>query len=100
MQPILLTGQWQSSRGSKSFRAVNPANRQPLEDTYPVSPWAEIDAALEAAAAAYEAVCGWPGERIAAFLEAFAAGIEANAGAIVQMAHLETGLPVEPRLEN
>lgn len=100
MQPILLNGQWQASRGSQSFRAVNPANRQPLEDAYPVSPWAEVEAALDAAAAAYEAVRGWPGERFAAFLEAFAAGIEANAGAIVEMAHLETGLPVEPRLKN
>ncbi|MBL8849664.1 MAG: aldehyde dehydrogenase family protein [Planctomycetaceae bacterium] len=99
-QQILLNGQWQPSQGQKSFRAMNPATRQPLDEDYPVSPWSEVDAALTAAAAAFETVRDWPGERFAAFLDAFAAGIEANAAAIVAMANLETGLPVEPRLKN
>jgi NADP-dependent aldehyde dehydrogenase len=99
-QPILLNGRWQPSQGKQTFRAVNPANKQLLDDDYPISPWAEIDAALPAAAAAFDTVRSWPGERFAAFLEAFATGIEANAAAIVIMANLETGLPVEPRLKN
>lgn len=99
-QSILLNGRWQASQGQQTFQAVNPANRQPLEDEYPVSPWSEIDAALSAAATAFETVRAWPGDRFAAFLEAFAAGIEGNADAIVQTAHLETGLPVEPRLRS
>lgn len=99
-QPVLLNGRWQATEGKQSFQAVNPANKQPLPEDYPVSPWSEIDAALAAASAAFDATRGWPGERFAAFLEAFASGIEANAAAIVTTANLETGLPVEPRLKN
>jgi 2,5-dioxopentanoate dehydrogenase len=99
-QPILLNGRWQASQGKQTFQAVNPANKQPLADEYPISPWSEVDAALTAASAAFEATRNWPGERFAAFLDAYAAAIEANAAAIVTMANLETGLPVEPRLKN
>lgn len=99
-QPVLINGRWQASQGKQTFQAVNPANKQPLEGEFPISPWSEVDAALTAAAAAFETVCTWPGERFAKFLEAFAGGIEAKADAIVQTAHLETGLPVEPRLKN
>ena len=100
MQPVLLNGRWQSSQAKQGFRATNPANKQPLEDEYPLSGWSEVESALDAAAAAFEAVRGWPGERFARFLEAFADGIESNADAIVAMANLETALPVEPRLKN
>lgn len=99
-QPVLINGRWQASQGKQTFQAVNPANRQPLEGEFPISPWSEVDTALTAATAAFETVRTWPGERFAAFLEAFAAGIEAKADAIVQTANLETGLPVEPRLKN
>lgn len=99
-QPILLNGHWQDSQGKQTFQAVNPANRQPLPDEFPVSPWPEVDAALTAASTAFETTRNWPGERFAAFLEAYAAAIETNAAAIVAMANLETGLPVEPRLKN
>src|SRR5690606_7014465 len=37
-------------------------------------------------------------ERIAAFLDGYAAGIEAEAEALVALAHAETGLPASPRL--
>jgi 2,5-dioxopentanoate dehydrogenase len=39
-----------------------------------------------------------PGERIAGFLERFAAEIEQRREPLVQMAHLETGLAASPRL--
>ena len=98
--PILLNGAWQASQSKQTFRATNPADKQPLEDDYPVSGWSEVDSALNAAAAAFETVRNWPGDRFATFLEAFAGGIEANADAIVATAHQETALPVEPRLKN
>src|SRR5688572_9353240 len=99
-QPILLNGNWQPSQGRKSFRAVGPSNRAPLPDEFPISPWEEVEAALEAAARAFEITRTWPGERFAAFLEEYASNIEQHADAIVQSAHTETALPVEPRLKS
>ena len=39
-----------------------------------------------------------PAEQIAAFLEAYAKLIEANAEKLVSIANLETALPIKPRL--
>src|SRR5690348_10420966 len=97
-QPILIDGNWKVSSGTKTFQAVNPATLQPLPDFYPVSPWAEIETAIQAAARAAQAVALWPGERFARFLEAYADRIEARSAELVSLANQETGLPVEPRL--
>ncbi len=99
MHPVLINGQWRPSAGSESFSAVNPATRAALADVYPVSPWSEVEQALAAAAGAFEQVRGWPGERFATFLEAYAVGVEARASELVATANLETALPVEPRLK-
>lgn len=100
MQPILIQGEWRPSRSTRTFTALNPATKQPLAEQYPVSPWAEIDAAVQAAAAAFREVRNWPGERFAAFLEAYAAGIEKQAARLVELANIETALPVAPRLKD
>jgi NADP-dependent aldehyde dehydrogenase len=99
-EPILLAGRWQPSSGRESFSALNPATKQALPEQYPISPWPEVESALQAAAAAFTAVRNWPGERFAQFLEKYAELIEGRADAIVQTANLETALPVEPRLKN
>jgi len=98
IQPVLIDGNWKASSGSKTFQAVNPATLQPLPDVYPVSPWAEIETAISAAARAAQEVALWPGERFANFLEAYADRIDARAAELVALANQETGLPVEPRL--
>lgn len=100
VQQVLINGQWVSSKGTETFTAVNPATRAALPDSYPVSPWSEVEQAIQAAAKAFEQVRNWPGEKFAAFLEAYAAGIEARTDALVSMAHQETGLPAEGRLRN
>jgi len=97
--PVLINGQWSPSRGSETFTAVNPATRQALPDVYPVSPWSEIEAALQAADRAFQETRTWPGERFAAFLEAYADRVEARATQLIETANLETALPVEPRLK-
>ena len=97
-QTVLIDGNWKPSAGTKTFQAVNPATLQTLPDVYPVSPWADIEAAIEAAARAAQEVALWPGERFARFLERFADRIEARAAELVPLANMETGLPVEPRL--
>jgi len=100
LQPVLIAGQWQSSQGTKTFSAVDPKTKQPLPEQYPVSPWVEVAAALDAATEAAAKVRSWPGERFAKFLERYAERIDARAEELVAMAHAETALPASPRLKD
>ena len=79
IQPVLINGQWTTSAGGKSFQATNPATKRPLPPEFPVSPWSEVESALQAANRAFEQIRQWPGARFASFLEAYADGIEADA---------------------
>jgi len=97
-QPVLIRGQWRPADQTGTFQAVNPATAETLPDVYPVSCWNDCDAALDAAVEAAEEMRTIPGERIAAFLEAYAAAIEAHADELVETAHAETALPRSPRL--
>ncbi|MDQ4076116.1 MAG: aldehyde dehydrogenase family protein, partial [Chloroflexota bacterium] len=98
-QPVLIAGEWrQSVSPSGWFSAVDPASGRELEGEYPVSGFGELERALEAAQEAKVALRGTAPEGIARFLEAFADAIEERADAIAEMAHVETGLPLEPRL--
>lgn len=99
-QPVLINGSWIASTSSQTFQAVNPATRDALPEVFPVSSFSEVEQAIEAAAAASTQMRGWPGERFAKFLEAYADQIEARTEALVKAANLETALPVEPRLKN
>lgn len=99
-RPVLIAGQWRDSDASSTFQADNPTTREKLADEYPVSRWSDCDAALDAAAAAFEVLRETPGDRIAAFLEAFAQRIEQRADELVAMANQETALPVSPRLRD
>lgn len=98
--PVLINGEWTQSSGTKTFQAVNPATTETIDGDYPVSPWEEIEAAIEAAAAASREMRGWPGERFAAFLEAYAEAIEARTDELVDLAKQETALPASPRLKD
>lgn len=98
--PVLIGGEWIPSAGTKTFQAINPATGEALPGEYPVSPWSEIERAIQVGAAAAREMRGWPGERFAAFLERYAARIEARKADLVQQAHLETALLAEGRLGN
>lgn len=98
--PVLIGGQWQPSAGTESFSAYNPATGEALPDRYPVSTGAELNKCLQLAAEAATIVRKWPGTRFAEFLDQFAVEIESRAAALVEAAHLETGLPVSPRLKD
>ncbi len=97
-QKILIAGEWRDASASSTFHAENPATKSPLPDAYPVSAWADCESALEAAAQAFRELLKTPPETIAAFLDAFAANLEGRKDDLVEMANLETGLPVAPRL--
>ena len=97
--PSLIGGAWQDPLSdAPTLSPRNPATGEFLPDSYPVSTWAEIEAALRAAHAAKAELAAQASEVIARFLEAYAAEIELHAGDLVEMAHMETGLPAEPRL--
>jgi NADP-dependent aldehyde dehydrogenase len=97
-EPVLIAGEWRVADSTGTFQAENPATKEALAPVYPISSWADCDAVLDAAAAAFLEMRSMPGSRIAEFLEAFANRIEARADDLVEMANLETALPKAPRL--
>ncbi len=98
IQPVLIAGHWREARATETFQAENPALGQKLPDQYPISDWADCDAALTAAMAAAGELRTISVEKIAAFLTKFAERIEKRAAELVEMAHQESGLPKAPRL--
>ncbi|MGC4042816.1 MAG: aldehyde dehydrogenase (NADP(+)) [Armatimonas sp.] len=101
LHPVLIHGSWRAAEApTGSFSGVNPATGETLEDRYPISSRADIDAVLAAAEEAAPKLRALTPEAIAAFLEDYAARIEANREAITEAANAETGLPVEPRLNS
>src|SRR3954471_22416619 len=104
-QPILIAGRWRPARASGTFRAENPVSREPL-DEFPVSTWEDCDEALRVASEAFHArwVNDWAPEKrhdagaFDAFLDEYAARIEARKSEIAETAHRETALPISPRL--
>jgi alpha-ketoglutaric semialdehyde dehydrogenase len=99
-QFVFVAGEWRKAASAGTFRATNPSTGEALENEYPISTWADIEDALNAAVEAAIELRRAPGEQLASFLDAYAAAIESNVDAIVQIAHLETGLPVSPRLRD
>jgi len=95
---VLIAGAWRDAASSGSFQVENPATGETLPDSFPISTWADCDAALDAAVEAAEALRRTAPESIARFLERFAARIEARAPELVEAAHLETALARKPRL--
>jgi len=96
--PILVAGSWRSATVAGSYRAFDPATGQAHGGAWPVSGWADVDAALDAAAAAARHLATLPDEARADFLERYAARLAARSEELVAAAHAETGLAVKPRL--
>jgi NADP-dependent aldehyde dehydrogenase len=101
LQPVLVNAAWREAVSPVgTFQAVNPSTGTRLNDIYPISSFVEVEEALEAAHAAANALSKMPPEAIANFLENFAGSIEMRADELVEIAHLETALPKEPRLKS
>lgn len=98
MEPVLIGGEWRQSQSVGSFTAVNPTSGEAMDHEYPVSGMEDVEAALAAGHEAVAALRELPYERVADFLDHYAAAIEDNREAVVAAAHAETGLPDEPRL--
>jgi 2,5-dioxopentanoate dehydrogenase len=97
-QPVLLAGSWRQAQAASTFQAENPATGERLPELYPVSRWADCDAALTAADSAAETLRGLAPQKLADFLRRYAERIEARGAELVERAHLETGYPRAPRL--
>ncbi len=98
IEPILIAGEWRTSKSSGVFTSINPTTMQPLAAQFPISQWADCDAALAAASDAAIALRGGGPEPIAKFLEDYASRIEAAKNELVDIAFEETGLAKAPRL--
>ncbi|WP_237607727.1 aldehyde dehydrogenase (NADP(+)) [Roseimaritima sediminicola] len=98
MQPVLIAGQWRAADASDTFQATNPNTREALPPRFPVSSWQDCDAALQAAAEAFEQLRSVPREKIAKFLRDYADNLESAKDALVESAFAESGLAKSPRL--
>jgi alpha-ketoglutaric semialdehyde dehydrogenase len=98
MQPVLIAGAWRPAAAPDSYRAVDPSTGVTRDAVWPVSGWADVDAALDAAVRAAEDLARLPVEAVARFLDRYAARLAARADDLVAAAHAETGLAVRPRL--
>ena len=98
LHPVLIAGEWRPAQSRRSFGSENPATGEKLPGEFPVSEWADCDAALEAATAAAAWLRSSSPDAVAGFLDGYAARIEARKAELVETAHAETGLPMAPRL--
>ncbi len=96
--PVLIAGSWRDADATGTFQATDPNLNQKLPTEFPVSSWADCDAALDAAAAAAIEMRKLPAEQIAKFLERYADKIDAATDALVEAAYNESGLAKSPRL--
>ncbi len=95
---VLIDGQWREASSHSSFQAFDPNTGKVIGDVFPISDKRDLDAALDAASRVASELAALPAEIIAAFLDAYAAGIEAHAESLVALAAGETGLPAATRL--
>lgn len=95
---VLIAGSWRDADSVGTFQATNPNTNEKLAAEFPISSWADCDAALTAAAAAAREMRRLPAAKIAEFLECYADKIDAAKDALSAAANAETGLPVSPRL--
>lgn len=97
-EPVLIAGQWRDAKASDTFQATDPHRGERIDALFPVSSWADCDAALTAAVVAFEELRTLPREAIAGFLDRYADRIDAAKQRLVEVAHQETGLAKSPRL--
>lgn len=97
----LIAGRWSSRTDSQEFiHSYAPSTGEALPDSYPLSDYGELSAAVAAGLSAAVELVRIAPSTIADFLETYAANIEAGAEEICAMAALETALPYEPRLRS
>src|SRR3954447_4785961 len=89
----LINGRWTRSNGNATFAAENPATGQTLQPPFAEAGEAEVNAALTAAADAFEQSQDLPHGWQATLLETIAARIMDLGDALLECAEQETALP-------
>lgn len=97
--PLLVGGVWVEGGGGSTFDVVDATTGEHL-GTYPISDWSDVEAMLDAGAAAFEDLQRASWEDVAAFLERFADRLDARAEEICRTAERETALAYAPRLRD
>jgi NADP-dependent aldehyde dehydrogenase len=91
-------GSRRGTHAGAAFHALNPQTGEPLEPAFHSAAPGEVDEAAELAHAAFASYSRLSGKARAAFLRRIADGLDAQRQPLAERAHLETGLPVAPRL--
>jgi len=97
-EKILVAGAWRDASVASTYRAAEPATGCARPETWPVSRWSDVEAALDAAVGAAAELRGLPASRIAGFLACYADMLEARLADLVAVAAAESGLAERPRL--
>ncbi len=90
---IYIGGEWTAPGGAGSFEVTNASTEETL-GRIPASTPADVDRAVKAARAAFDAWSRTPSSERAAFLQAIQAGIAARSQEIAQTVAAEVGMPV------
>jgi NADP-dependent aldehyde dehydrogenase len=96
--PVLLDGRWQDADAADTFTVARPESGEPLPTRFPVSRWPDLDRALAAAERAARELEAVTPTTLATFLEGYARLLDTHASELAEIAHLETALPLRPRL--
>ncbi len=97
-EKVLIDGEWRPADATGTFQAINPSTGETIGPVYPVSSRKDVDAALVAGSSAADALFDVSPETIGKFLDRYADRIEERSEEIAEAAHLETALPLSPRL--
>jgi alpha-ketoglutaric semialdehyde dehydrogenase len=90
---LSILGQTRVKAAGEPKAAVNPATGAAIGPDYFWATTADVDAAAELAAKAFVEFRRWSGKQRQALLHRLAQLLEANGGAIIERANLETALP-------
>ena len=95
---LSIIGSRRASADGKIFHGINPANGEPLAGEFHSASAANVEAAAQLAAAAFETYSQWTGAQRLRLADRIAELLESNASLITNRAHFETALPLA-RLE-
>jgi len=100
IEPLLIGGKWQTACFKEAFQAWNPAKGEKMDRFFPVSSWADLENAIEASEQAVLPLAQTTPLERAEFFHILADLLEKKREEVIFQAHLETGLPLEPRLNS
>ena len=90
---LFIGGEWRAPAGGDFFPSVNPATGQPLIEVAQAAP-EDVDAAVDAARAAFPAWSALPGHARARYLYAIARQIQKHSRLLAVLETLDNGKPI------